>query len=371
MGRIGSTFTVVVLTCSVLFLVAGISMNILWRRSFFYDGIRAIKAYQEEAVSPIMTTFHNILSKLYGSATFMLVIFAVYFSRHNKMPVLIFLLYFYTKNYIVYTMKMAFMDPRPFWSTTTVKQLEWGCPDQFGNPSGHSSSMFLFAMLVYDVVLRRDSPVLFILASLLGLTVPISRLYLGAHSTNQVLLGMLIELTCLVLYRYKLQAVLYNIANNLIRRKNIGQLFLILFGYALALFFPYLVYQLRAQNPTGQPFIGNMLIGCPHSKARTGLQMLTKTFEVSGFVGLVFGVLLALYLSKRENYRYLYGQWRYIVPGFLSTVARVLLESIPALIAYWIFSKYLPHRLTNAYLRFFSATFGMFLTGFLPVYFGR
>lgn len=310
---------------AILFLSVALAMNILWRRSFFYDGIRGIKIFQEEAESPTLTYLHNVISKLYGSKTFMMVVFVVYFSMRNKIAVLTFLIYFYCKNYTVYTLKLAFMDPRPFWSTTTVKQLEWGCPDQFGNPSGHSSSMFLFYMLVYDVVLRRDAPVLLFLTSAIGLSVPVSRLYLGAHSTNQVLLGMLIELAFLVIYRYKMQEVLYNLLNKLIRRKHASQIVYILLVYLLVLIVPYVAYQIRARNPTGQPFIGNMLIGCPKSKTRTGLQMLTQTFSVAGFVGIVFGILVGIFLSERENYRYLYGQWRYFRMGLMSSVLRFLL----------------------------------------------
>lgn len=68
-------------------------------------------------------------------------------------------------------------------------------------------------------------------------------------------------------------------------------------AYALSLFVPYVVYQLRITNPTSQDLINNMLIGCPHSKTKTGLQMLTKTFEGCGFIGVMFGVLMALRLS--------------------------------------------------------------------------
>jgi hypothetical protein len=84
----------------------------------------------------------------------LIVLLIVYFTAKRKITVIVFLIFFYTKNYIIYVSKMAFMDPRPFWSTTHVKQLEWGCPDQFGNPSGPSSSAFFYAVLINDVILR-------------------------------------------------------------------------------------------------------------------------------------------------------------------------------------------------------------------------
>jgi hypothetical protein len=150
-----------------------------------------------------------------------------------------------------------------------------------------------------------------IIAAILGLSVPISRLYLGAQSSNQVVLGMILELSFLFLYRYKLHEIIYNGLNNLIRRKNIGQLILIIFVYVLVLFIPLAVYQLRMPNPTGQTFRDNMLIGCPKSKTRTGLQMLTKTFEGCGLISLIFGFALAIWISNIDIYKYLYDRWRY------------------------------------------------------------
>jgi membrane-associated phospholipid phosphatase len=82
------------------------------------------------------------------------VMFVVYLAMKRKITVIVFIIFIHMKSYVIYVTKLAFMDPRPFWSTTHVKQLEWGCPDQYGNPSGHSSSIFFYAMILNDIIFR-------------------------------------------------------------------------------------------------------------------------------------------------------------------------------------------------------------------------
>jgi hypothetical protein len=182
---------------------------------------------------------------------------------------------------------------------------------------------------------------------------------------------MILEMGFLVLYRYKLHIVIYNGLNNLITRKNTGQLILILVSYALFLLVPLVVYQLRIPHPTDQPFIGNMLIGCPKSQTRTGLAMLTKTFEGCGFISIVFGIVLAIWLSDIGNYKYLYGRWRYtyhVSGGFL---LRIIIEAVPTLAVNWFFAMTVPKMFPNAYLRYLSSSIGSFLVGFVTVFLSR
>jgi hypothetical protein len=45
----------------------------------------------------------------------------------------------------------------------------------------------------------------------------ISRMYLGDHSLDQIIFGALLGITFLVIYRFKLQYLLYNIIATLIK----------------------------------------------------------------------------------------------------------------------------------------------------------
>lgn len=67
----------------------------------------------------------------------------------------------------------------------------------------------------------------------------------------------------------------------------------------------------------------------------------------------------------------MYGQWDYVNRGICSILARVLIEAAPAYAAQWLFASYIPKHIANAYLRYLSTTFGLFLFGFLPVMYSR
>lgn len=79
--------------------------------------------------------------------------------------------------------------------------------------------------------------------------VPLSRLYLGAHSADQVVLGLLFDLCFVILYRYKLQEWGYKVLECLlVRRKSIFELFLILSSLLACLIVPYVAFNIRLAN---------------------------------------------------------------------------------------------------------------------------
>lgn len=67
-------------------------------------------------------------------------------------------------------------------------------------------------------------------------------MYLGAHSANQVSLGLLIGFAFLVIYKYGLQAKIYDLFNSLIRRKSLGSLLIICFIYLVCFLLPLISY---------------------------------------------------------------------------------------------------------------------------------
>jgi len=103
--------------------------------------------------------------------------------------------------YLITLLKSYFSDPRPFWTDSVIQSLSPYCPGEFGNPSGHS----WFSAVASFVILFEYAPHF---SKLLGLTfvgliiilVPISRMYLGAHSLNQVVMGVLMGLSMNLLY---------------------------------------------------------------------------------------------------------------------------------------------------------------------------
>ena len=95
--------------------------------------------------------------------------------------------------YTIDAIKIAYHSPRPFWASPDVQA--WGCSQEFGNPSGHAGvSMGLMLMGVFDIWSTFKVHVFWKVVMLLSgviwtLSIGYSRLYLGVHGLNQVLLG--------------------------------------------------------------------------------------------------------------------------------------------------------------------------------------
>jgi len=54
-------------------------------------------------------------------------------------------------------MKMAYAEPRPFWTDPNMKQAEISCSKEFGNPSGHSLLAASIAFAVCADAIRYTS----------------------------------------------------------------------------------------------------------------------------------------------------------------------------------------------------------------------
>jgi membrane-associated phospholipid phosphatase len=276
------------------------TLNIHWRLSLFYNGLEFIKHIQKLFPSSTMIVIQNLVSILCTSWFKMLIIAIVAIALKRKIRVMVFVVFFISNVYLNSLSKLLFADPRPFWYTTNILQLEWKCPGQFGNPSGHSRDAAIFYyILIYDILLRRGglgywwTAIVFVWVS-----VPFSRLYLGAHSSNQVILGLLIGLAWLVVYKFSLQKGIYDIFNGLIRRKHLWQITSILAAYFVTIMIPIFAYEFKLRNlTTTERFISNMMVGCPYTKANTAIKVLNGTFATCGIASLIFGLLVGVWSS--------------------------------------------------------------------------
>ena len=128
----------------------------------------------------------------------------------RKLLLIVFLSYFLFLTYMIALLKQAFQQSRPIWHDSNIKNWEWFCPKDFGNPSGHSfASALLFEPIVSDTLGYGPFHIMAIPLILLAIMVPVSRMYLGVHSSNQILFGLVFGITSLVLYKYVYQKALY------------------------------------------------------------------------------------------------------------------------------------------------------------------
>lgn len=135
----------------------------------------------------------------------------------------------------------------------------------FGMPSGHSFIAFaMYELLLSDFVGTGRSRVYLYVWFFMAVGVVISRMYLGAHSLDQVVYGTLIGLAFLVIYKYWLQAFLYQTLKELLNQ-NKKKLYFIITTILTLIFIiiPYICYHLNSQNrPIYQPLLDNLNNKC-------------------------------------------------------------------------------------------------------------
>lgn len=107
-------------------------------------------------------------------------------------------------------LKAYHCDPRPFWTRDSIKNIGIYCPIEYGNPSGHSwfSVLAGFGVLMEYRGSGKNMRNIWI-SILLTIFVPMSRMYLGAHSLNQVLEGLLFGSCFCVLFRLGLKDLIH------------------------------------------------------------------------------------------------------------------------------------------------------------------
>lgn len=168
----------------------------------------------------------NIITQTVNPVTIIAMVVLILCFSHGKMQLVNFIVHFAFFVWVMSMIKVVFADPRPFWLTTEIKMLDWNCYQEFGNPSGHAMMgpiFFEFVFMEYLFPLAKtlcykifwvSLEVLFIL------TLIYSRLYLGMHGLNQILLGIAIGLVIIVYYRVYLNAAIRKFLQNIVVTDN-------------------------------------------------------------------------------------------------------------------------------------------------------
>jgi membrane-associated phospholipid phosphatase len=127
-------------------------------------------------------------------------IIVIVFSRRKGRAYCL-LLFILLNTYLTGILKAIHCDPRPFWSDNLVRSIGFYCPQEYGNPSGHSwfITVLCFAFVIDFYGVGKKYLHLVVSLALLVL-VPMSRMYLGAHSLNQVLEGLTLGLAINIIY---------------------------------------------------------------------------------------------------------------------------------------------------------------------------
>eukprot|EP00357_Protocruzia_adherens_P017540 CAMPEP_0115014980 /NCGR_PEP_ID=MMETSP0216-20121206/26449_1 /TAXON_ID=223996 /ORGANISM="Protocruzia adherens, Strain Boccale" /LENGTH=429 /DNA_ID=CAMNT_0002384919 /DNA_START=61 /DNA_END=1351 /DNA_ORIENTATION=+ len=119
----------------------------------------------------------------------------------------------FVSGYLTYYLKMVYRRPRPFQADSSIEPLD-SCTFSMGMPSGHSSGsvaillytpfllIFHFSRPLGEATIQQRRRIFIALGgfSCLAFLVAFSRLFLGMHSWNQILLGLLMATFVLTLW---------------------------------------------------------------------------------------------------------------------------------------------------------------------------
>lgn len=195
------------------------------------------------------------------------------------------------------TIKQTLQESRPFWYSPNIEINEWFCPIDFGNPSGHSFIVVLgYEPILSDFVGTGPKKVLVGIWLILSALVLLSRMYLGAHSLDQIIFGALLGFAFLIIYKYQFQRMMYQAAINIFSQKN-KQLYLIINTVILILFvgLPICEYLINHSNrPIDQTEIDAINSKCGRSLTSDSLQKknLRGTSLGCVAVGLCYGLIM-------------------------------------------------------------------------------
>lgn len=146
--------------------------------------------------------------------------------------------------------KIAFIDPRPSWYTEDIHQLQWKCEYTYGFPSGHCWIILILHQAFFTDILGTGPFRIFLLEPIfLAVLVPLSRLYLGTHTADQIVSSTAYSLAFALLYKFSFQSRIFKLFKYLLNPSNrIKVFFVILFLQMLVMIPPVILYQINTQK---------------------------------------------------------------------------------------------------------------------------
>lgn len=104
--------------------------------------------------------------------------------------------------YIFMIMKALLTSPRPFWTHSSIRNIGYYCPKDYGSPSGHTEfAVFIFLIYLFHFNSNRNLSIVFAGFGVIFLVMA-SRMYLGGHSLDQIIFGFIVASCLAVMYEF-------------------------------------------------------------------------------------------------------------------------------------------------------------------------
>lgn len=158
-----------------------------------------MQRHSSPALDAFFIFFTFIIDPLFVTACVILMLLVM----RRKLLAYTTVLFILFNSYLTTVLKAFFAAPRPYWTAHAVRNIGYYCPKDFGNPSGHAEFAAVVAcVILLDLVDRKRQKVWGVVAVLLMGAVSTSRLYLGGHSLDQVMLGLYMGIALSLLYSH-------------------------------------------------------------------------------------------------------------------------------------------------------------------------
>lgn len=292
--------------CSIVLflLISVIVAEALTRDAVFNFSLRFEKSLQS-ANSESLTTFFKIISEI-GNQYFYLPAIFLIFLFYPLSSSLTYLFNIGLSVVLVEILKNSYGNPRPFWIDSSLFKV---CEGGYGNPSGHSiasaagflglwSTLFDVEFFDNKLVWKFSALCAFVLVIILIL---FSRLFLAAHSLNQVIYGASLGVTV-----YLLIYVIFKL------HKNSAQKFFLLFTknanriafsalFALLITAMLLVYFLKSNEVLAYEETFRTICAGVAEYKRFNKNGIYGGSVVFGLIGAYYGTMLMLYLLCKKH----------------------------------------------------------------------
>lgn len=237
----------------------------------------------------------------------------------------------------------------------------------FGNPSGHSwLSATLYYLLIIEYLGSGPFHLYLGVPVLLAFIVPLSRMYLGAHSANQVLQGVVNSFALLVVYRFGLHDFLRDWVNCFLKLTNKYKHYLrnTIIVHIIMTIIPLFCYFYNHLYRLPENQVRNIVEKCGHTgdvadRIDEKLLMMASAAQM-GF-GLLYGIS-----RMGPNFRFYFGLWKYKEGGsrYVLRLQKIILGDVvfmvPALLAYAITKM-----LSSPLAQYFVLSAGMLSAGYI------